>query len=220
MNRYMNITLNNYLIKITRSILNLSTVSIYMVNIFLILLTFFLLILFILYIIKIYQIIWSYQPNRMFFAPTNDETIDLIIEIINKYSPDQKGKSFYELGAGDGRVISKISTHTQFSNYYAIEYETFEFLILKLKTIFDKSYKSLIIIQEDIFKIEYEVNSVMFIYMGKHITNKLYKENFLDGKIVISLTFPIEGASAIEKYETNNAHKLLYLYDFSSKVQS
>jgi hypothetical protein len=173
----------------------------------------FITLLIIFFIIKIAQGIYGFKKLHIFYHATSHNNIDLIYNYLKDLKLNYKDYSFYDLGAGDGRVIYNLSKKLIFKEAIAIDSEFWIFKVLQFKNYF--FYKQVLTtIKKDIFEVQIEKPAIIFLYMGYKINSKLYELGILKNSLVITLTFPIDDLIPDKEIKTNDYQKNIYIYKF------
>jgi hypothetical protein len=167
-------------------------------------------------IFQVLQLYYLINPSKVFLAHSSLERINpLLKSIINKNVQNINDVIFYELGSGKGSISRFVYQTFAFKQVIGVEgdWMTYKYALL-LQLISKTKVK---FINNDIFKLKYEPHSVLYCYLFSNIMDKMYKEGYFDGKLVISLSFKISGVEPSEIYELNNFQKQLLVYDFRDK---
>lgn len=145
------------------------------------------------------------------FVPANRQDIDIILKLAD-LKPTEK---FYDLGAGDSRVILKAVQEYKI-NAVGIEIQPVLVLISKIKALY-KGIKSekLKIKWADFMKEDLKSADIIFFYlMPKAMPNlkkKLDKE-LKKGTRVISYIFPVSGWKEKKMVKSSHTKYPIYLY--------
>lgn len=119
------------------------------------------------------------------YVPTKIEAIKKILKLVGV----KKGKKFYELGSGDGRVV--IEAAKMGAQSIGVEQSLIRVLFSRYKAFLLK-IKNAYFIHDNIFSRDYSYADVLYIYLlgkgVKRLENKLKKE-LRKGTIVITQTY-------------------------------
>jgi hypothetical protein len=158
------------------------------------------------------QIFYTWNNGRVVFLPTNTKlTRDKILELIKKYNLKTEEMSLIELGCGRAGFLRSMSSLV-WKERVGIEGQ----FILSMKSKMLNFGKDIKIIHDDIFNYDIPDNSLIYCYLGVKNMNELHKSKKLQGSILISLDYAIEGVEPQENIHLSDrkVQNTLYLYDF------
>ncbi len=186
--------------------------EIFIYSVILIILVVWSLTLFVVMLSIIEQIFYTWNNGRVVFLPTELNLIkNKVIGWIEKYELKTNDMSLIELGCGRAGFLRSMS---KFSWMQKVGVEGQ--LILSLKSKLLNFGKNIEIIHGDIFDYKIPKNSFVYCYLGIKNMNELYMTNKLNGSMVISLDYAIDGIEPVESYRIsdNKVQNTLFLYDF------
>ena len=128
----------------------------------------------------------------------------------------KKAKKFYDLGAGNGKVISYVSNHYPDLKCTGIEYNIAAYCCAKIRNIFLKqkvNYQ-----MGDFFKININDADVVYAYLFPGLMDRLeskFARELKKGTLVISNAFPIKSKEPkIIIQGESGALNTLYIYEY------
>jgi hypothetical protein len=150
------------------------------------------------------------------YVPLDKQAIGTLLEKL----PNLKGKVFYELGSGDGRVALEVMKKLKPSRCTAIEKGSWPMLIAHWKRLRFGSPRGLEFVKDDIRSINLRPANVIFAYLMDDfvasLKPKLQKE-LRPGTIFISCQFPLRGKRPYKTIEIEQGPVIasrLYFYRF------
>ena len=127
----------------------------------------------------------------------------------------------YDLGCGDGRVLTEaIKNHPQI-RAVGVEIASFPYYLAKFHT---RKYKNIEIKRENIFKTDISKATHIFLYLYPKVIDRLFariREQCRPGTIIVSCDFEIKNFSPIKVIDLSNINpdsnrgKKLYIYKIS-----
>jgi hypothetical protein len=158
------------------------------------------------------QIFYTWNNGRVVFLPTNTKlTQDKILELISKHELKTEEMSLIELGCGRAGFLRSMSS-MNWKEKVGVEGQ----FILSIKSKVLNFGHNIKIIHGDIFNYEIPKNSLVYCYLGVKNMNELYESEKLQGSVVISLDYTIEGIEPQEsiRLSERKVQNTLYFYDF------
>lgn len=132
------------------------------------------------------------------YVPTKRERIKKLLSSI-----PLKGKNFYELGSGDGRIVMEAAKMG--AKAYGIEQSFLRVLYSRLKSVKDSQF-----IHGDIFKQDLSNADIVFIFLLPKGVDRLepkLKKELKKGSIVITQTFHFKNWKPYKKLLVSNKEK-------------
>lgn len=161
----------------------------------------------VLYIIATYYTIVLSAP----YVPSNTSALNNLLANVDL----SDRKKFYELGSGDGKVISKIAQKYTDMECIGIEYNYTAYLLSLFRNLFlERKVKYF---RKDFFKVDLKDADVVFTYLFPDVMQKLhekFKKELKPGAIVISNTFAINDMEPISVYKGKGYLNTIYIYKF------
>jgi hypothetical protein len=164
-----------------------------------------------------FQVSYSFSKDKIGFLPSLSAKLTNELEkTFYKYLKDPSKYEFIELGAGVANIAGYVAKTFEFKKVVAVEIDPFVIFFGRLLNSF--STKPIEFIRKNLFDYEIPKKSVLYCYLGHTILEKMYKEGRLDGHLVISTTFRLEGVLPAEVIDMKNFYRRLYIYDFRGKL--
>jgi len=145
---------------------------------------------------------------RVPYVPTKKNVIDKIFKTIKL----KKGKNFYDLGCGDGRMLIEAEKRTQ-ANVIGYEIAPLIYIWARIKKLYFRSKAK--IYYKNFFKEKLNNADVIFCYLMPFQLKKLaikIKKECKKGTLVVSNTFKIEGLKPEKVIVKNPLQKTPTLY--------
>ncbi|HPN54628.1 MAG TPA: methyltransferase [Candidatus Moranbacteria bacterium] len=128
----------------------------------------------------------------------------------------EKASIFYDLGSGNGKLISQIANQYPHLKCTGIEYNVSSFCLSKIRNIFLKQkvdYK-----RKDFFKIDISDADIIYAYLFPGIMKSLenkFNQELKAGTLVVSTAFPIRSKEP-KMIVRGEAGKLntIYIYEY------
>lgn len=168
------------------------------------------------FIIAAFQISYSFSKDKIGFLPSiSGKLTNELEKTFYKHLKDPSKYTFVELGAGVANIAGFVANQFEFKKVVAVEVDPFVIFFGEILNMFSK--KPIEFVRKNLFDYDTPKNSVLYCYLGHTILERMYKEGRLDGHLVISTTFRLEGVLPDEVIEMNNFYQRLFIYDFRNK---
>jgi hypothetical protein len=140
------------------------------------------------------------------FLPTPPEVVEKMLSIADV----REGDVLYDLGSGDGRIIIKAAERGACG--VGVEADPIRVLWSRLKSRRSPAHSRLHVIWGNFFKTSVSEATVVTVYQGESINNRLrekFEVELKPGSRVVSFSFKFEGWEPTKKHMDAN----IYLYD-------
>lgn len=156
------------------------------------------------------------KSNRAVLVSTRTKHVfPVLSQILNQYESELKDMQFIEIGAGYARVTAFMARQNRFKQLTALEINFFVVQYCRILFAFQKL--PVRFIRKNILEYSIPKPSFVYSYMSSYILQKLYENKQFEGCILVSLTFPIKGATPAYEYPIQGFQKRIYVYDFRQK---
>jgi len=158
----------------------------------------------------LYLLIFRYKAP---WVPIFTRDLIRIDQLINL----EAGKTFYDLGCGNGRVIFYLAKKYPSVNFVGVELSLNLFIICNLRKIFG-GYKNVKLILNDYMRLDLNLADYIYVFANagpiQTIGEKLARER-KKALIVISYCFPINNLTKFlrEKNKPDAKNQAIYIYD-------
>ncbi|MFA5869044.1 MAG: SAM-dependent methyltransferase [Candidatus Bathyarchaeia archaeon] len=149
-------------------------------------------------------LIWPILIGAM-FLPTPPEVVEKMLSIADVGA----GDVLYDLGSGDGRII--IAAAERGARGVGVEADPIRVLWSRLRARRSPAHDRLRVIWGDFFKASVSEATVVTVYQGESINNRLrekFEAELKPGSRVVSFSFKLEGWEPAEKHPDAD----VYLY--------
>lgn len=138
----------------------------------------------------------------------------LVADIINRYIGKENTHHYtlVEPGAGLGKMVVYLAKQFVWKDVQAVERSWIISTLGRMYCVWFRA--SVIWLRVNMFTTPFPKKAVMYCYLFPALMDRLYKEIRLAGRLVISLTFPIDGVEPTEKIEFPDWQSPLWVYDF------
>lgn len=145
------------------------------------------------------------------FLPSNQKSLRTVLEKINL-----NGKRiFYELGSGDGRVISRLAQKYPQMQCYGIELNGAAYILARMRNLFLKH--KVRYLYQDLFKTDLSEADVVFTYLFPGPMVELepkFERELKPGAILISSTFKLPHKQPVKIYKGKGSLSTIYVYQY------
>ncbi len=160
------------------------------------------------YFLVIGFLLWLIWPIFIgaIFLPTPPNVVEMMLSIAKV----GEGDVVYDLGSGDGRII--IGAAERGARGVGVEADPMRVLWSRLRAQRSPAHTRLRVIWGDFFKTSVSEATVVTVYQGQSINNRLkekFKAELRSGSRVVSYSFKFEGWETAEKHP--NAEVYLYI---------
>jgi SAM-dependent methyltransferase len=141
---------------------------------------------------------------------------DKVIKKILKEIDFSQAKNFYDLGCGNGKVVSKIAKNFPSLECFGVEYNIVSYFLAKIRNIFLK--RKFICKKEDFFKTDLKKADIIFVYLFPGIMKNLevkFARELKVGAIVIANSFPLPNKKPAKQIcKKNSELGVVYFYRY------
>ena len=165
--------------------------------------------------------LWSIGnfKNKVPFVTTSNA----VLKDIEKALEIKDNSIVYDLGCGDGRVLSYLTRSNPKAKYIGIENNTFAIILAKIGSFFNNKKRgtNITIIDNDFFKQDFRNATHIFTYLYPNIMDELlpkFEKELKPGTRLVSLSFKFTGKNLTNEIDLKRSkYKLgrkLYVYQF------
>jgi hypothetical protein len=164
------------------------------------------------YVAFVIECFLNRRPDRIIYHGSDlTEQGRLLSKIMKKYVPDTSTYFFIEPGAGLGKVAEYMGREFPWKEVIAIEIGPVILFLARLRAWLRRSQVQFI--REDIFTFTFPQPAVVYCYLTTPLLDKLYAQQKLQGRLVISLTFPLSVVEPTETISVKGWQKQILVYD-------
>ncbi len=125
----------------------------------------------------------------------------------------KRGRIYYDLGAGDGRILKAMVKNNGVA--IGFEYTPFTYLLAKLKT-WGKKHKNIKVLWKNFYKTHYKHAHGIFCFLSPQAMMRLeekFEEELKIGSRVVSYAFPLPNKKPNQIIKTKGC-AYLYVYEY------
>jgi len=157
-------------------------------------------------------LIWIIWPIFIgaIFLPTPPEVVSKMLQLAEV----RVGDVLYDIGSGDGRIILEAAKRGAMA--VGIEADPIRVLWSRIRAKRSPEHDRLHIVWGDFFKVSVSNASVVTVYQGESINNRLrekFDAELKPGVRIVSYSFTFEGWKSVKKHSDAN----IYLYVVAAK---
>ncbi len=160
---------------------------------------------------------WSVLFIRVPFVPIPYRVIKPALAALNLHD----GDIFYDIGAGEGRLLIASAKQSPKVIHRGIEIQTFPYILSRIfQILFARKSKNLTFIKGDFFDQDVSDATHIFTYLLPSLMNKIYpklKESLKPGTILVSCDFEFKDKKPVKTIILSQKHwrcKRLHVYSF------
>ncbi|MFA5076484.1 MAG: class I SAM-dependent methyltransferase [Patescibacteria group bacterium] len=145
------------------------------------------------------------------FLSSNRETLDTLL---NKIDLSGK-KKLYELGSGNGKVISRIAQKYPQLECVGVEFNWAVYFLALGRNLFSK--RKVKYLCQNMFKVDLRDADVVFTYLFPKPMERLepkFAAELKPGAMVISSTFPLKNKQPAQVYRNKSCLATIYVYQY------
>jgi hypothetical protein len=175
--------------------------------------------IFLLVLILLFLWMWSAIKSKVPFIPVPNK----ILKDIEKALDLKEDSVLYDLGCGDGRVLSYLYKNNPSVKYFGIENSPFPYLLVSVLNWWHrKEYKGNIkIIKDDFFKVDLSKATHIFTYLYPNIMDDLvskFDKELKHGTRLVSVSFHLTSKREIKVIDLKRGRyqltQKIYVYEF------
>jgi SAM-dependent methyltransferase len=168
-------------------------------------------------VVFLFSFIWTSLFVRYPFVPVPMAIIPEIIKCLKI----EDGSRVYDLGCGDGRVLSACLKASSAADYIGIERDFMPFLLAKIKLFLSCDSKKIKLLRKNFFHCDLSGANRIFLYLYPGLIEKLLpklEKELAPGARLVSCDLPLPGKETTEIIELsgnkNFLVKKLFVYTF------
>lgn len=173
-------------------------------------LTILILLMFLLALYFFISPVYTSLTDRVPFVPSPRRGLG----IISDFMEITDNSIVYDLGCGDGRILTALAKRNKKARYVGVENDWFPYVLAKIRSL---PYKNVTIVWQDFFKTDVTEATHVFVYLYPRLMDELapkFDSQLGPGSTVVSYMFKFKDREPSAVTFLRKKYKKLYRYNF------